>query len=65
MYRVFVRVYYQSPEIWVMDVETEDPQRGIPYGIYAYMNNFGFNWDIVSYNDVMYDDFIYDTINLN
>ena len=46
MYRTFVSVK-GLPELWVIDVET-DQLFGIAYGIYEYMQQFDYDWDIVS-----------------
>lgn len=46
MYRTFVSVK-GLPELWVIDVET-DQTIGIAVGIYEYMSQFDYDWDIVS-----------------
>lgn len=46
MYRTFVSVK-GLPELWVIDVETNQAL-GIAVGIYEYMQQFDYDWDIVS-----------------
>lgn len=46
MYRTFVSVK-GLPELWVIDVETNQ-WLGIAYGVYEYMSQFDYDWEVVS-----------------
>ena len=46
MYRTFVSVK-GIPELWVIDVET-NKEVGIAYGLYEYMSQFDYEWEVVS-----------------
>lgn len=63
LYRVFVRVY-DTPELWVFDVETSDAMLGIAFGIHYFMKQFDNDFKIVDFNKVAID-FDYENINLN
>jgi hypothetical protein len=63
LYRVFVRVY-DTPDIWVFDVETSDSFLGIAVGIHSFMSSFDEDFKIVDFAEAKLD-FEYDNINLN
>ena len=65
MYRTFVSVK-GLPELWVIDVETNQ-WLGIAYGVYEYMSQFDYDWEVVSVgkmNQKSVDVYVED-INLN
>jgi hypothetical protein len=64
MYRTFVTVK-DRPELWVIDIETDNAVFGIAVGVYQYMLSFDVEWEIVSVgrldrrtSDVLIEDII-------
>lgn len=51
-YRTFVKINdINCPDIWVMHIDADSPI-GIAYAIYEYMENFEYDWDVVSVAEV-------------
>ena len=64
LYRAFIRLE-NEPELWVMEIEGKEIL-SMAIAITEYMSNFGYDWKVVSMNEVNpILKMVYDDINLN
>lgn len=50
LYRTFIRIE-NEPELWVMEIEGKEIL-SMAIAITEYMSNFGYDWKVVSMNEV-------------